>query len=179
MKYTYGEDWMPCLAFSTSSSPCDTVPHHPNLVPLYEAWTPHWPVCVCSGQSGIPHCSLPTTSITILFHFLLPVRSPFLALYWLPHSVPSYTLSYIYASFPSPFTSPWRWRQQGPLKCWYPTTILCGVTTQKTLTWILLLWFLQISHVHTYTHYITKFITSHYVSSTWWICLQAMVIKLY
>jgi hypothetical protein len=29
-----------------------------------------------------------------------------------------------------------RWRQQGPSKCWYPTTTLCGVTTQETSTWI-------------------------------------------
>jgi hypothetical protein len=35
----------------------------------------------------------------------------------------------------TPATSPWRWRQHGPLKCWYPTTILHGVTTRKTLTW--------------------------------------------
>jgi hypothetical protein len=26
----------------------------------------------------------------------------------------------------------WRWRQHGPLKCWYPTTTLHDVTTQKT-----------------------------------------------
>jgi hypothetical protein len=26
-------------------------------------------------------------------------------------------------------------RQHGPLKCWYPTTTLHGVTTQKTSTW--------------------------------------------
>jgi len=31
-------------------------------------------------------------------------------------------------------TSPWRWRQQGPLKCGYPTTALCDVTTQETST---------------------------------------------
>jgi len=30
------------------------------------------------------------------------------------------------------FTSPWRWRQYGPLKDFYPTTTLHGVTTQKT-----------------------------------------------
>jgi hypothetical protein len=28
----------------------------------------------------------------------------------------------------------WRWRQCGPLKCWYPTT-LHAVTTQNTMTW--------------------------------------------
>jgi hypothetical protein len=33
-------------------------------------------------------------------------------------------------------TSPWRWRQHGPLKRWYPTTELHGITTQKTLIWI-------------------------------------------
>jgi hypothetical protein len=33
------------------------------------------------------------------------------------------------------FASPWRWRQHGPPKRWYPTTTLQGVTTQKTSTW--------------------------------------------
>jgi hypothetical protein len=28
----------------------------------------------------------------------------------------------------------WRCRQHGPLKCWYPTTTLHGITTQKTST---------------------------------------------
>jgi hypothetical protein len=32
------------------------------------------------------------------------------------------------------FTSPWRWRQHGPLKRRYPTTILYGFKTQKTST---------------------------------------------
>jgi len=32
------------------------------------------------------------------------------------------------------YTSPWRWRQYGPPKRWYPTTKLDGVTTQKTST---------------------------------------------
>jgi len=27
----------------------------------------------------------------------------------------------------------WRWRQHEPLKHWYPTTTLHGITTQKTL----------------------------------------------
>jgi len=31
---------------------------------------------------------------------------------------------------------PWRWRQQGPPKCWYPITTLQSVTNQKTSTWI-------------------------------------------
>jgi len=31
---------------------------------------------------------------------------------------------------------PWRWRQHGPLKRWYVTTTLHGVTTEKTSTWI-------------------------------------------
>jgi hypothetical protein len=30
---------------------------------------------------------------------------------------------------------PWRWRQHGPPKRWYPTTTFHGVTTQKTSTW--------------------------------------------
>jgi len=35
----------------------------------------------------------------------------------------------------SDVTSPWRWRQNGHLKRWYPTTTLYGVTTHKTSTW--------------------------------------------
>jgi hypothetical protein len=31
-------------------------------------------------------------------------------------------------------SSGWRWRQRGPLKRWYPTTTLDGVTTQKSST---------------------------------------------
>jgi len=27
--------------------------------------------------------------------------------------------------------SPWRWKQQGPSKRWYPTATLHGVTTHK------------------------------------------------
>jgi len=33
-------------------------------------------------------------------------------------------------------TSPWRWRQYGPPKRWYPATSLHGIVTQKTTTWI-------------------------------------------
>jgi hypothetical protein len=33
-------------------------------------------------------------------------------------------------------TSPWRWRQHGPPKRWYPTATLHGVRTQKTSSWI-------------------------------------------
>jgi hypothetical protein len=33
------------------------------------------------------------------------------------------------------FTSPWRWRQQGPPKLRYSTTSLYDVTTQKTMNW--------------------------------------------
>jgi hypothetical protein len=36
-------------------------------------------------------------------------------------------------------TPPWRWRQHGPLKRWYPTTTLHGVTIYKTLTWLIFL----------------------------------------
>jgi hypothetical protein len=46
-----------------------------------------------------------------------------------------------------PPCSAWRWRQQGPLSRWYPTTALHGVTTQKTR--------LEASvytHTHTHTH---------------------------
>jgi len=38
--------------------------------------------------------------------------------------------------FPVPFTSPYRWRQQGPPKCWCSTATLHSVTTQKTSYWI-------------------------------------------
>jgi len=31
--------------------------------------------------------------------------------------------------------SPWKWRQHGPLKRWYPTTTSHGVTTHKLSTW--------------------------------------------
>jgi len=33
-------------------------------------------------------------------------------------------------------SSAWRWREHGPLKWSYPTTIIQSITTQKTLTWI-------------------------------------------
>jgi hypothetical protein len=36
---------------------------------------------------------------------------------------------------PRPGSSPWRWRQHGPPKRWYPTTTPHGVTIQKTLSW--------------------------------------------
>jgi hypothetical protein len=36
---------------------------------------------------------------------------------------------------PTPASSPWRWRQHGPPKRWYPTTTLHGVTIQNTSTW--------------------------------------------
>jgi len=31
-------------------------------------------------------------------------------------------------------SSGWRWRQHGPLKCWYPTS-LHSITTLKSMTW--------------------------------------------
>jgi len=34
-----------------------------------------------------------------------------------------------------PPSSGWRWRWYDFLKCWYPTTLLCGITIQKTVTW--------------------------------------------
>jgi hypothetical protein len=39
-------------------------------------------------------------------------------------------------------SQPRSWRQNGPLKRWYPTTTLYDVTTQKTYTLILLIFFL-------------------------------------
>jgi len=41
----------------------------------------------------------------------------------------------LWGGYNSP-TSPWRWKQDGPPKRWYPTTTLNGVTTQNTSTWI-------------------------------------------
>jgi len=35
------------------------------------------------------------------------------------------------------FRGPFRWKQHGPLKYWYPTTTQHGITKQKTSTWIL------------------------------------------
>jgi hypothetical protein len=43
-------------------------------------------------------------------------------------------------------SQPRRWMQHGPLKRWYPTPTLHGVTTKKTATW-LSLWKPQISHL--------------------------------
>jgi len=40
----------------------------------------------------------------------------------------------VYQSFRGPCCLQWRWRQHGPLKCWYPATTLHGVTTQKIST---------------------------------------------
>jgi hypothetical protein len=33
------------------------------------------------------------------------------------------------------FRVTWRWRQHGPLKCWYPTPTLYGLTKQNTSSW--------------------------------------------
>jgi len=43
------------------------------------------------------------------------------------------------------FFSPWRWRQPGYPKCWYPIATLHGVTTQKNSTWMPD-WFLETDH---------------------------------
>jgi hypothetical protein len=45
----------------------------------------------------------------------------------------------LYLRRPRLKSSPWRWRQHGPPKRWYPTTTLHGVTTQKISTWIFIL----------------------------------------
>jgi hypothetical protein len=37
-----------------------------------------------------------------------------------------------FSVWPYPYSSPWWWRQQGPLKRWYNSTRLHGATTQKT-----------------------------------------------
>jgi len=74
-------------------------------------------------------------------HPSVPVMDGLIHHITFPHTICSQTLpplilyAYIYALFPAPFTSPYRWRQQGPLKWWYPTTTLHSVTTQKTSTW--------------------------------------------
>jgi len=38
---------------------------------------------------------------------------------------------------------PWRWRQQSPPKCWYSTTSLHDLTTQKNTTYHTFLNWLQ------------------------------------
>jgi hypothetical protein len=38
-------------------------------------------------------------------------------------------------SFPMPFTSHWRWRQQGPPKLWYPISPLHEFKIQNSSTW--------------------------------------------
>jgi hypothetical protein len=48
---------------------------------------------------------------------------------------PSHYCLYIKVHFLTPGISPWRQRQQGCSKHWYPTTLTC-ITTQKTSTWI-------------------------------------------
>jgi len=73
--------------------------------------------------SCTPPCHSPTANITILPCSLLVHMT----------SIPSYTLC---PSLPVPFASPWRWRWHGPPKHCYLTTLLHGVTTQKTMTWI-------------------------------------------
>jgi len=46
-----------------------------------------------------------------------------------------------------PVTSPWRWRQHGTMKWWYPTTSVHSITTQKTLTWNITVEVWQLSSV--------------------------------
>jgi len=66
--------------------------------------------------------------ITLLWrHRLLAIRR----FHWLWGSSVAY-----YQAFQVPFTSPWRWKQHGPPKLWYPTTSLHDVISQKITTWI-------------------------------------------
>jgi hypothetical protein len=82
-------------------------------------------------QFCTPHFFPPATDTTLLSSCILAARLyPFL--YFLPISV---------SAFPAPFTSPWWWRQQDPLKHWYLTTTLHGVTTHKTFSWTISIFF--------------------------------------
>jgi hypothetical protein len=68
-----------------------------------------------------------TASVTILTRFLLARTD----------STPSYTpCLFLCQPFPASFTSPWRWRKQGPPKRWYPTASLHSVTIKKATTFI-------------------------------------------
>jgi len=54
--------------------------------------------------------------------------------YWTSFTMPVVRLSMLFS--PIRVTSSWRWGQFCSPKLWYPTTILHGVKTQKTSTWI-------------------------------------------
>jgi hypothetical protein len=84
-------------------------------------------------QPATPPCFSPT-AITILQYFLF-VQMDSVPLYII---LPVYT--YASPSFPVPFTSLKRiWRQHGPPKWCYPTTSWHSIiTTQKTVTWIVM-----------------------------------------
>jgi len=128
-----GHKYRLCLEFSicigTSSTPPHSFTHcYPTLFPISKDWT----------LACLP---IPVAASSIYqFTPLLPLISlSFPTFYWVPDSAPpSYTpCLYLCLFFPAPFTSPWRWRQHFPPKCWYPAATLCqSITTQKTLTWI-------------------------------------------
>jgi hypothetical protein len=129
-----GAIWFLSISTTLAYTPCSSLVQYTNLlictllvgpekgrcpifVPVGKNWTPHWLFCTCSS----PVCTLPCSS-----HFLLA---------WMDSTL-SYTLC-IYVSmpmFPVPFTSLWGWRQHGSLKWWYCTTLLHGITNQKTVT---------------------------------------------
>jgi hypothetical protein len=56
-----------------------------------------------------------TNSTVILYNFLLAVRPTFPTSYCLLDSCPLILHVYIYTPIPVPNTSPWSWREQGPL----------------------------------------------------------------
>jgi len=92
-------------------------------------------------RSGIQDCytvvrtgfltSLTPPVVASQTHILLP--SPPTG-FWTPP--PLILSAYVYPPFPVPFTLPSLLRQQGPLKCWYPTGTQHGVTTLRTPMWI-------------------------------------------
>jgi len=96
-------------------------------------------------------CNRPVQYTTLLLYLLLvSLTSPISC--WPSWILPSLIFPvYICASFPLPFTSPWRWMQHGNPQCWYPTTSLCGVTMRKTETWIFIVTKTS-SLALTYTH---------------------------
>jgi hypothetical protein len=57
---------------------------------------------------------------------------------WMGNHLILYSLSCIYVHFHTPLTLPWTWKQYSPLKHMYPTTLLYGVTSQKT-NWIFII----------------------------------------
>jgi len=92
------------------------------------------------ARTGPPTClsiAVAAGPIGWLAPLLWHISLSFLASIWLPDSalLSHYILVCVCPFFPVPLTLPWRWRQHGHLKCWYPWITLHGIATQKASTW--------------------------------------------